>query len=151
MSLIYLQLLSKLVQDGWKNENYSSGWSAVSKDNRVLLFLTYLPKQPIPPLPLDAKLQRAEVFLFCPQGLNAQDLDQDVLRNIQSWFIDLQTGYVFPYPLIQSKKPGTGLCLILIRMTHLLRQILILQWKRLRIALPIQKNICLISLLALQR
>ncbi|WP_434512448.1 rhomboid family intramembrane serine protease [Desulfitobacterium sp. AusDCA] len=98
MSLIYLQLLSKLVQDGWKNENYSSGWSAVSKDNRVLLFLTYLPKQPIPPLPLDAKLQRAEVFLFCPQGLNAQDLDQDVLRNIQSWFIDLQTGYVFPYP-----------------------------------------------------
>lgn len=41
---------------------------------------------------------RAEAFLFCPGGLNSKDLDQSELSNIQAWFIDLQTGYVFPYP-----------------------------------------------------
>lgn len=98
MSFIYQKLISNLVQNGWEIENYSSGWTALFKENRILLFLTYLPKKQIPPLPIDPQIQRAEAFLFCPEGLNSKDLDQSVLSSIQSWFIDLQTGYVFPYP-----------------------------------------------------
>lgn len=42
--------------------------------------------------------ENTEAFLFCPEGLSSQDLHQPVLQNIQSWFIDLQTGFVFPFP-----------------------------------------------------
>lgn len=39
-----------------------------------------------------------EAFIFCPTGLSSYDMKRQNLKNIQSWYIDLQTGAVFPYP-----------------------------------------------------
>lgn len=50
------------------------------------------------PAPVDSEVKGWEAFVFCPEGLSSRDLEQPVLKNIQSWFIDLQTGLVFPYP-----------------------------------------------------
>ncbi|HVJ48622.1 rhomboid family intramembrane serine protease [Desulfitobacterium sp.] len=50
------------------------------------------------PPPTNPEIKKWEAFIFCPEGLRSQDLNQPVLQNIQSWFIDLQTGLVFPYP-----------------------------------------------------
>lgn len=50
------------------------------------------------PPPVSSEIKKWEAFVFCPEGLNSQDLEQPVLKNIQSWFIDLQTGLVFPFP-----------------------------------------------------
>jgi rhomboid protease GluP len=93
-----LQILSNLGYDGWKIERLSSGWYIAKKENRGLLFWDYRPNQPMTTLPIDTEVKKWEAFIFCPEGLSSRDLEQPVLKTIQSWFIDLQTGIVFPYP-----------------------------------------------------
>lgn len=44
-----------------------------------------------------------EVVIFCPEGLTSQDLKQPVLKKIQAWFIDLQTGSVFASPATEKR------------------------------------------------
>lgn len=93
-----MQILSNLGYDGWKIEGLSSGWYTAKKENRGLLFWDYRPNQLMTTLPIDTEVKIWEAFIFCPEGLSSRDLEQPVLKNIQSWFIDLQTGIVFPYP-----------------------------------------------------
>lgn len=104
MSLIYLQILSNLGHDGWTIDTLNSGWHTAIKDNRGLLFWVYVPGQQILPPPNNPEIKKWEAFLFCPKGLSSQDLNQTALQNIQSWFIDLQTGFVFPYPSSPKQK-----------------------------------------------
>lgn len=97
-SLIFQQIISNLGYDGWNIQNLSSGWYIAKKQDRGLLFWEYRRNQPIPTPSTDPDIKQWEAFLFCPEGLDSRDLEQPVLKNIQSWFIDLQTGLVFPYP-----------------------------------------------------
>lgn len=45
-----------------------------------------------------------EAFIFCSEGLSSSDLQQSILKKVQSWFIDLQTGSIFSYPPNEKKK-----------------------------------------------
>ncbi|AHF06925.1 protease [Desulfitobacterium metallireducens DSM 15288] len=95
---MYQQILYNLGYDGWSIETLSSGWYTAKKENRGLLFWSYQTNQLISQVPIDPEVREWEAFVFCPEGLSSQDLEQPVLKNIQAWFIDLQTGLAFPYP-----------------------------------------------------
>lgn len=38
------------------------------------------------------------MIVFCPEGLSSHDIKQPSLKKLQTWYIDLQTGSLFPYP-----------------------------------------------------
>lgn len=96
--LIFQQILSNLGYDGWNIEKINTGWYTAKKENRGLLFWDHSSSQTISTPPTDPNIKKWEAFVFCSEGLSSHDLEQPALKNIQSWFIDLQTGLIFPYP-----------------------------------------------------
>lgn len=50
------------------------------------------------PIIEDNSIQRWEAIIFCPKGISSSDLQQPILKKVQIWYIDLQTGSIFPFP-----------------------------------------------------
>lgn len=51
----------------------------------------------------DSSINRWEAIILCPEGLSSQDLKQPALKRVQGWFIDLQTGSIFPSPATENR------------------------------------------------
>lgn len=49
-------------------------------------------------------IKKWEAMIFCPEGLSSQDLKQADWKRIQAWFIDLQTGSIFPSPPTEDRR-----------------------------------------------
>jgi rhomboid protease GluP len=102
MLFILERIILGLRQEGWLIERESENWILARKGEEGLLFASLAPGQPLVPScePFfeDLSIKHWEAIIFCPEGLSSYDIKQPALKNVQTWYIDLQTGSVFPYP-----------------------------------------------------
>jgi rhomboid protease GluP len=107
-----LNILDRIIfglrQEGWQIDKQSDNWIIARKGKEGLLFTSLIqgnslipPKQPFLE---DLSILHWEAFIFCSEGLSSSDLQQPILKKVQSWFVDLQTGSIFLYPPSEKKK-----------------------------------------------
>jgi rhomboid protease GluP len=91
-----------LQRQGWSIDRETMYWVIARQETEGILLTTLAPGQrlnpPSSPLLENPSIKHWEAIILCPEGLSSHDLNQPILKKIQSWFIDLQTGSIFPYP-----------------------------------------------------
>ncbi len=95
-------ILDKLEVTGWSIDKLDDNWywALNYSTQRGLLFtdLTSFSLGFLPPFEKQPGIITWDVIINCPNGLDSTGLKQKKIKNVQLWFIDAQTGNVFPYP-----------------------------------------------------
>ncbi|MHB8124892.1 MAG: rhomboid family intramembrane serine protease [Desulfitobacteriaceae bacterium] len=95
-------ILDKLKEAGWLIEKLDENqqWALNYSTQRGLIFidLQSFSQGFSPPLEKQPEIRTWEVIIFCPNGIDSMGLKQKKIKGIQFWFLDMQTGNVFPYP-----------------------------------------------------
>ncbi|NMA69772.1 MAG: rhomboid family intramembrane serine protease [Desulfitobacterium sp.] len=104
--LILQYLIQRLQMDNWEI-SYDAQWVIARREQKGILISTLIKGNFLHPLREDlfgdSKIQW-EAFVFCPEGLFSNDLKQPALRGVQAWYIDLQTGLIFPAPATTNRE-----------------------------------------------
>lgn len=105
---IFDRIIFGLQQEGWQIDKPSDNWIIARKGKEGLLFTSLIQGNrlipPEQPFLEDLTILHWEAIILCSEGLSSSDLQQPVLKKVQSWFIDVQTGSIFSYPPSEKKK-----------------------------------------------
>lgn len=99
-------VIQGLQQDHWSIGN-NSQWIIARKGDRGILITTLKKGSTLEPMADNFFRDNSihwEAFVFCPEGLSSYDLKQSATKGIQAWYIDLQTGSIFPSPATNNRE-----------------------------------------------
>lgn len=108
MLCIFDRIILGLQQEDWLIDKNSENWIIARKGKEGLLLSSLIQGQSLSPLDQifieDSSIKYWEAIIFCPKGISSSDLQQPILKKVQTWYIDLQTGSIFPFPPSEKQK-----------------------------------------------
>lgn len=99
-------LIQRLQMDNWVI-GFDGQWIVARQEEKGILISTLKKGSALEPLSEDlfnGPKVNWEAFIFCPEGLYSNDLKQPALKGIQAWYVDLQTGSIFPAPATNNRE-----------------------------------------------